>query len=510
VLRGFSGRHRHVADYLASEVLADLDIATRRFLLHSSVLPRLSAAVCDFVLQRDDSTMQLTRIVEADLLVIGLDDEGEWYRYHPLFADHLRKALTARHPEEAAGLHRRAAQWFDEHGYVHDALDQAAGGDDDALAADILAHHAQSLVLEGRAATIRSWTARLPSDVLLTKPDLLAWSGIAAGSESRPRPEIERLMALLERARELDPARWSHQAEATLLLLRAACGDDDVGAAIAAAEAAVAVSRAHGLALLFTGTAMLATLRLFEGDLQAADDTAAQLMRMPDAESRHFAYTAALSVRAVVAAERGRLTTARAFVDVGFDVLRAVGLLDSIVAARIEHANALIALREGKLATAEGAARRALKIRESDGPGAMRAVLLLTLCDVLAARGRVARAERTLEEAREVLAACPDPGRVPALAAETAARVQRARTRMAAASDAKPLSKAELAVLRHFPADLTAREIADELVLALTTVKAHIRAIYRKLGVHTRDEAVARVDELGLLDETPKTPDEPA
>ena len=61
------------------------------------------------------------------------------------------------------------------------------------------------------------------------------------------------------------------------------------------------------------------------------------------------------------------------------------------------------------------------------------------------------------------------------------------------------LSPAELSVLRHFEGDRTARAIGAELYLSINTVKTHIRAIYRKLGVSTREDALARAELLGLL-----------
>ncbi|GAB4543486.1 MAG: LuxR C-terminal-related transcriptional regulator [Anaerolineae bacterium] len=63
----------------------------------------------------------------------------------------------------------------------------------------------------------------------------------------------------------------------------------------------------------------------------------------------------------------------------------------------------------------------------------------------------------------------------------------------------EPLSERELEVLRLMAAGLTNREIADELVIALSTVKTHINNIYRKLDVSRRTQAVARARELGLL-----------
>jgi LuxR family maltose regulon positive regulatory protein len=62
-----------------------------------------------------------------------------------------------------------------------------------------------------------------------------------------------------------------------------------------------------------------------------------------------------------------------------------------------------------------------------------------------------------------------------------------------------PLSERELEVLRLVAAGYSNREIAQELVVAISTVKKHINNIYGKLEVGSRTQAVARARELGLL-----------
>jgi LuxR family transcriptional regulator, maltose regulon positive regulatory protein len=61
------------------------------------------------------------------------------------------------------------------------------------------------------------------------------------------------------------------------------------------------------------------------------------------------------------------------------------------------------------------------------------------------------------------------------------------------------LSDAELRVVRYLPSNLTASEIASELIVSANTVRTHMRHIYSKLDAHSRSEAVARARELGLV-----------
>jgi LuxR family maltose regulon positive regulatory protein len=64
---------------------------------------------------------------------------------------------------------------------------------------------------------------------------------------------------------------------------------------------------------------------------------------------------------------------------------------------------------------------------------------------------------------------------------------------------ADPLTDRETIVLRLLPTMSTNAEIAAELDVSINTVKAHLKRVYRKLGVDTRRHAVARARDLGLL-----------
>jgi LuxR family maltose regulon positive regulatory protein len=69
----------------------------------------------------------------------------------------------------------------------------------------------------------------------------------------------------------------------------------------------------------------------------------------------------------------------------------------------------------------------------------------------------------------------------------------------ASASLIEPLSQRELDILRLFKTELSGPEIAQELVIALSTVRTHTKSIYNKLNVNSRRAAVKRAIELGLI-----------
>ncbi len=128
----FSGSNRFILDYLHDEVLARQPSAVQRFLLHTAVLDRLNGALCDAVLGEErpaeGSHAVLERIEGGNLFTVALDHERRWYRYHHLFGDFLRSRLAQTEPALIPELDRRASLWYEQNGFVHDAIGQALDG----------------------------------------------------------------------------------------------------------------------------------------------------------------------------------------------------------------------------------------------------------------------------------------------------------------------------------------------------------------------------------------------
>ena len=104
------------------------------------MLERLSGPLCDAVLETTGSARRLEDLVGRTMLVLPLDRHRGWYRYHHLLRDHLLAELRLDLPEEVAGLHARAATWFEANGRPEDAVEHAmTAGDADRVARLVLA-----------------------------------------------------------------------------------------------------------------------------------------------------------------------------------------------------------------------------------------------------------------------------------------------------------------------------------------------------------------------------------
>ena len=108
-LAGLSGTERNIADYLAEDVLASLPAELQLFLDQTSVLDEFSAELCNALTGRSDGLDMLMRLQGEQLFIIPLDEQGEWFRYHHLFAEFLQGRLARR--GDTAALLNAAARW---------------------------------------------------------------------------------------------------------------------------------------------------------------------------------------------------------------------------------------------------------------------------------------------------------------------------------------------------------------------------------------------------------------
>ena len=111
-IAGFAGDDRYIVDYLAEEVLQRQPEHVRHFLLQTSILDRLSGALCDAVTGQDGGRTTLEALERENQFLVPLDNRRRWYRYHHLFADVLQAHLLDEQPDRAPELHRRASVWL--------------------------------------------------------------------------------------------------------------------------------------------------------------------------------------------------------------------------------------------------------------------------------------------------------------------------------------------------------------------------------------------------------------
>jgi LuxR family maltose regulon positive regulatory protein len=176
----FSGRHHFVLDYLTDEVLRHQPEPIYKFLLRTCILERMCGSLCDALVNevaQDNGTFLsnqqiLEYLQQANLFVMPLDDERRWYRYHRLFAELLRARLQETDPDQVAGLHLRAATWYDRNTLPAEAIHHALAVPDFDLAAEVIERAILKIPTWSSisTATFMGWMAVLPDEVVHVRP----------------------------------------------------------------------------------------------------------------------------------------------------------------------------------------------------------------------------------------------------------------------------------------------------------------------------------------------------
>jgi LuxR family transcriptional regulator, maltose regulon positive regulatory protein len=250
------GSHRSILDYLVDEVIARQSEDVTAFLMHTAVLHRLTASLCNAVTEQTDGQAMLEALERANLFVVPLDDERRWYRYHHLFAEALAHRLEQTQPERVAAVHSRASAWYEGQGMLADAIRHAIAAQDVARTVHLLDQHVQTAIMYGEAATLLRWLQAIPVAQVRANPHLCiaaGWAHFIALNAGGRLERIEPALQDAERAIAEQPGssleREQLLAEVHALRATIAIEQGDTARGIALAEAALAHLPASNLFL---------------------------------------------------------------------------------------------------------------------------------------------------------------------------------------------------------------------------------------------------------------------
>jgi len=486
-----TGADWHIVNYLGEEVLASQPPEIREFLLVTSVLNRMCAPLCDALTDRADGASLISDIYRANLFLVPLDDEHRWFRYHHLFGGLLRHELARTAPDRPSVLHQRAAQWYADHGDAAEAIGHAIASADEALSSRLVAAHWRQPFNAGQLETVRMWLDALPAELVSADASLSAarvWVALDTGR-------------LEEVGAALDAAETSVPPDAQLMVLRALqlYKAGDVGGAAARLREIPPsaddpfIATVHGLVQGISW--------MWLGDTGRARELLVEAARRAEADGNRLAYIYAEGCQALLAVNRGDPALADSLVA---NAESAVGqtLSDShFVAMFPALARARLGIERADWAGARDAAAAAVELGRRGAGRVELAAALLTA----AKASRICPDPQDpgvdpgalLGEARGILRHCADPGPLVTTWLAGEQRAAAARTRQEGLIE--PLTDRELAILRLLPAPSSLRQLASELFVTPNTLKTHLRAIYRKLGAESREEAVIRARERGLI-----------
>src|ERR671910_465861 len=349
-IRSFSGSHRDVFDFLAEEVLQRQTDQVQTFLLETSILDRLSGPLCDALTGRNNGQRTLERLEREDLLVVPLDDDRVWYRYHHLFADFLRGRLRRESPERTVELHLRASEWYEENALVAEAVNHALSAGDHERAARLMESGVGQTWYRGEVMTLLDWLRKLPKEAMLRRPLLVVWYAAALmlvgrfdGVESLLREAESAVGAFGEgggeepqlRADEADPQHVLATAAAVRSLHARLQGDPQ--GAIEHARRALALLPADNLDPRPFAALCLAEAYRVADDLEAANATFAETAKLSQAAGHDYIALTAMGSLSRLRMSQGRLREADTSLRqaLGFAAERGAELLPAVGRVRI-------------------------------------------------------------------------------------------------------------------------------------------------------------------------------
>lgn len=214
-----SGRQKDVGEFLAENVLDSLEPELLDFLTATAVTGRICGSLASALAQVPNGRAHLEDVERRDLFLRQIDDEGEWFVYHRLFADFLRRRLERDQPDRIRDLHLTASRWFAEHHYLNEAVDHALSAGDEHRAVALVEDNQTYLLEHSQMSTLLGLMAKLPAQSVNGSAYLqlaTAWANMLLHRFGPALPALERIGPALEQGCLAPAARESIRTEASV------------------------------------------------------------------------------------------------------------------------------------------------------------------------------------------------------------------------------------------------------------------------------------------------------
>jgi LuxR family maltose regulon positive regulatory protein len=472
LIESFTGSHRFVLDYLVEEVLEQQSKSIQTFLLQTTVLKRLTGSLCDAILSRgaeeqrsewDPDTSAphlpsssasgqeiLEHLERSNLFVIPLDEERRWYRYHHLFADLLWQRLHRTQPEQIPGLHGRASLWYEQNGFVDEAIEHALRAEDFGRAADLVEGRAETLWGSGEQIRLQGWLEALPAEQVCSRPQLCifhAWGLFASGQQSAAKQSLQAAERALDRTagRETDaaPAKRVHmpvsdmtkiQGRAAAVRAFMASFRGDVSDIIQYSRQALERLPEQDLVWRSSATIALGDAYSFNGELVAACRARLEALEASKATGNWYMILIASMKLAVTLRQQGQLQRVIETCQQQWQLAKESGLSQTAVVGWLLAVWGEVLAELNDLERAIDRAERGTELTERSGDVAMIGWSYVCLVRALFSRGDMAGAEEIIQRMENIARETHVPPWITSLMAAWQARIWLAQDKLDAAS----------------------------------------------------------------------------
>jgi LuxR family maltose regulon positive regulatory protein len=492
-----TGDDRYVADYLYRESWASLRDDVQVFLRRTAILDRFSAELVDATLSSTGSQEMLQSLEETNAFLIPLDRRRRWYRYHSLFREFLLAELRRVEPELVPELHARAGDWYEANGSAEMASEHFLQTSQRDRGVRLVTQAALMTYQRGQLETVRRWLTELGDATVETYPPLAVLAGWIALISGRAA-EADRWASVVERASfSGTPADGTASFDSGRAMLRSMMVAHGTAAAIADAELALEAEPAWS-PWRDQALDLAAEARLYAGDIAGAEALFTEAVEVANALGKSDTGAIAHAELAMIAMDRNNWVEAAGRVELAVALIDRHHLDDYATAALSYVSAARLSLHRGDLPALRRDLARAMRARQFCTYAAPQFAVRVRvwLAKIHLSIGDQAAARHLMREVDELLTRRPDLGH---FLVEVEAFREVLDADKSASVGATPLSPAELRLLPYLQTHLSIREIGDRLFLSRNTISTEVAAIYRKLGVSSRSEAVDRATAVGLL-----------
>lgn len=210
-INNFSGSTEPVSEYLLEEIMELLPENFASFLVRSSITEHLCYPLCKAITENDEFSRELDVIGRDRFLIQRLDDEGYWYRFHPIFRNFLLKQMELRFQDEKSILHQRASSWYEEQGMIAEATQHAISGGDENHALALLEEQGMHFVNHGYLPQLLSLIRRLPGNFLHGSLEILiqlAWIEVLNNHVHTARDLVQEIKLVLKNQGVRSEEEW--------------------------------------------------------------------------------------------------------------------------------------------------------------------------------------------------------------------------------------------------------------------------------------------------------------
>lgn len=400
-IQTFSGSNRYILDYLTDEILDQQPAEVQDFLLHTSILERLSAPLCEAVTDGSGNAHTMLKYLEKNnLFLIPMDQERLWYRYHHLFAEILRLKLTKKSPDMVPILHKRAAVWYEANGWIEEAISCFQTMNDKQEVARLIEQNALRMIKQGSVSALQKSVRLLPEELIHQRPwlcILLAWFYNSQSKVAEAEPLLNQAENLIQ---PMDVDGPAAEMLGILYSLRAEIfhtRGDNPGTIETAQKALALLARStatgYGSALYCLGRGYYAM-----GDLDHAIQAWSEFIHSYQASGIYNAYAPIISMYCHTLTIQGKLQEVSREYEQAIYYMRSLDIDRFFISGNVYNGLGMLAYQKNDIEKAYGYVAEALKQNRRWGNPNAIAVSLAYRAQVQIAQGNFDGAWKDLQE----------------------------------------------------------------------------------------------------------------